>query len=254
MTRRTFLTATVVRVATAQEVVRALIITGEVHYHDCRATTAELRRILEPSHCTVRVTEDFRGATGATLEPYDVLIVNYSPREPEKVRWGRETETAFFDAVRSGKGIVVYHYGIGFRPELNGEYELLCAGTWRPGNGQHSPRHDYTITVKDGSHPITGGMPVSFVHRNDELYANLKWVSAADFHVLATAYDDHSLYQGKAKQPTPGAGLDHPVLWTCRYGKGRVFVTALGHDVDAMQDPFFRTTLLRGVKWAARAS
>jgi hypothetical protein len=24
------------------------------------------------------------------------------------------------------------------------------------------------------------------------------------YHVLATAYDDHSLYNGRARQPTPG--------------------------------------------------
>jgi len=69
--------------------------------------------------------------------------------------------------------------------------------------------------------------------------------------VLATAYDDHALYKGKAKQPTPGAGIDHPMLWTVQYGKGRVFATALGHDAPPMAAPGFVATFTRGTEWAA---
>ena len=69
--------------------------------------------------------------------------------------------------------------------------------------------------------------------------------------MLATAYDDHALYGGKARQPIPGPGLDHPMLWTTQYGKGRVFVTALGHDVPAIRTPAFITTFTRGCEWAA---
>ena len=42
---------------------------------------------------------------------------------------------AFFESVRKGKGVVVYHYGLGFRPEMNDEYERLCGGAWRPRSG-----------------------------------------------------------------------------------------------------------------------
>ena len=33
------------------------------------------------------------------------------------------------------------------------------------------------------------------------------------------------------------------MLWTIEYGKGRVFVTALGHDVEQVQTAAFVTTL-----------
>jgi type 1 glutamine amidotransferase len=71
--------------------------------------------------------------------------------------------------------------------------------------------------------------------------------------VLATAWDDHSLYI-KPKQPVSGTGLDQPMLWTVKYGNGRVFTTVLGHDVEAMGSTVFKVTLARGTEWAARGT
>jgi uncharacterized protein len=56
---------------------------------------------------------------------------------------------------------------------------------------------------------------------------------------------------GPAKQPTPGAGLHQLVLWTVDYGRGRVFVTALGHDPESMTSAGFVVTFTRGTEWAA---
>jgi type 1 glutamine amidotransferase len=41
------------------------------------------------------------------------------------------------------------------------------------------------------------------------------------------------------------------MLWTTSYGQGRVFVTALGHDVPAIRTPAFIATFVRGCEWAA---
>jgi type 1 glutamine amidotransferase len=35
------------------------------------------------------------------------------------------------------------------------------------------------------------------------------------------------------------------------YGQGRAFVTALGHDAEAMKNVGFAVTLARGTEWAA---
>ena len=45
--------------------------------------------------------------------------------------------------------------------------------------------------------------------------------------------------------------VDNTMIWTLKYGSGRVFQTALGHDVKAMDSPGFRLTLVRGTEWAA---
>jgi type 1 glutamine amidotransferase len=228
---------------------QALIVTGQ-NGHDWRATTPSLRKMLEDTgRFEVRVTEEFRGASEATLAPYDVVIVNYFERRQPQWRWGSTAEKALETYVASGKGLVIYHFSTAAFDGWT-EYEKMCAGNWRPNNGHHSAPHDFEVVIKDAAHPITRGLK-SFMQKKDELYANLKWQPAGSYHVLATAYDDHALYRGKARQPIPGPGLHHPMLWTVDYGKGRVFTTALGHDAEAITSPGFIATFVRGAEWAA---
>jgi predicted DNA-binding protein with PD1-like motif len=112
------------------------------------------------------------------------------------------------------------------------------------------------VDIKDQEHPITKGLKLSFPQANDELYANLRWQPAGSYHLLATANDDHALYaarrtDSRAPQPLVGDSANEPMLWTLDYGKGRVFGTALGHDVEQVQTAAFVTTFARGAEWAA---
>ncbi len=233
--------------------IQALIITGQ-NGHDWRATTPAMRKILEDTgKFEVRVMEEFRGGGPETLAPYDVVILNYFERRRPELRWGERAQNALLDFVHSGKGAVMYHFSAAAFDGWE-DYEKLSAGNWRPNQGHHSARHDFTVDIKDPDHPVTRGMKKSFPQKNDELYANLKWQPEGSYQVLGTAWDDHALYQGKARQPIPGAGLHHPMLWTVPYGKGRVFGTALGHDADAMKSAGFIATFQRGAEWAATGS
>ncbi|HEY3839980.1 MAG TPA: ThuA domain-containing protein [Bryobacteraceae bacterium] len=229
--------------------IQTLIITGQ-NGHDWRSTTPVLRKLLEDTgRFDVRVTEEFRGAGPETLAPYDLVILNYYEKKIPNLRWGSRADTALVNFIRAGKGLVVYHFSMAAFEGWD-EFEKMCAANWRPNHGHHSARHDYTVDIKDLNDPITQGLK-SFSEPNDELYANLLWQPEGTFHVLATAWDDHSLYNGKSAQPIPGPGLQQPMLWTVRYGSGRVFVTALGHDAAAMQSPGFISTFQRGSEWAA---
>ena len=235
--------------------INVLIITGQ-NGHNWRGTTPILRKILEDTgKFDVHVTEEFRGAGPETLAPYDLLVVNYFERGRPELRWGDRANAAFLDFVRAGKGVVIYHFSMAAFDGWT-EYEKLSGGNWRPNNGHHSAPHDFTVDIKDQEHPITKGLKLSFPQAHDELYANLRWQPAGSYHVLATAYDDHALYQAsrtdsRAPQPLEGAGANEPMLWTVDYGKGRVFVTALGHDVEQVQTTAFTTTFARGAEWAA---
>lgn len=210
-----------------------------------------LRTLLEQTgRFEVRVTEEFRGAGPETLAPYDVVLLNYYESRKPELRWGERADTALMNYVRGGKGLVLYHFSAAAFDGWT-EFEKMCGGNWRPNNGHHSARHDFKVDIKDKEHPITRGLAASYPEPNDELYANLRWQPEGSFHVLATAWDDHSLYRPNEKQAIPGAGLNQPMLWTVDYGKGRVFATALGHDPDAMKSEVFRVTLARGTEWAA---
>ena len=229
--------------------IQTLIITGQ-NRHDWRSVTPLLRKALEDTgRFEVRVVEEFRGAGPETLAPYELVVLNYENKNQDALRWGERAERALEDFVRAGKALVIYHFTIaGFIGWT--EFEKMAGGLWRPNNGHHSARHDFTVDIKDPDHPITRGLKTSFLQPNDELYANLKWQPKENYRILATAWDDHSLYKGKARQPIPGDGIHQPMLWTSNYGKGRVFVTVLGHDAPTVQTPAFVVTFTRGAEWA----
>jgi type 1 glutamine amidotransferase len=239
------------RDGTEQKKLRALIITGQhSSSHAWRDTTPELRKALEETErFDVRVMEEFRGVSSVTLAPYDVLILNYSNGSDQQLAWGTETQDAVQAFVRSGKGLVLYHAALSAFRDWPA-YEEMSGGSYRPNNGHHSPAHSFVIDIVDPDHPITRGLgPLQ--EDNDELYANLIWQPEGSYHVLATAYDDHSLYGDSPRQPVLGAGRDQPMLWTTDYGDGRVFVTAFGHGVENVRGQAFRLTFGRGAEWAA---
>jgi len=231
--------------------IQVLIITGQ-NVHDWRGTTPILKQILETTKkFEVRIVEEFRGAGPETLANYDLVVVNYYNRG-EKDRWGERAQKALEDFVRGGKGLVLYHLSLGAFDGWT-EYEKMSGGNWRPNMGHHSAAHAFTVDIKDNDHPITRGLK-SFPVPKDELYANLRWQPEGSYHVLATAYDDHALYNGRSNQPIPGPGIHQPILWTTEYGKGRVFVTTLGHGPDEARASVFGVTFARGAEWAAKGT
>jgi len=235
--------------------IQVLILTGQ-NGHNWKGTTPLLRKILEDTgKFEVRVSEEVRGAGPETFAPYDLLVLNYFERGRPELRWGDKTNAAFLDYLRAGKGVVVYHFSTAAFDGWT-DYEKISGGNWRPNNGHHSAPHNFVVDIKDQEHPITKGLKLALPQANDELYGNLRWQPTGSYHVLATANDDHSLYaasrtDARAPQPLNGPSTDEPMLWTTEFGQGRVFVTALGHDVEQVQTPTFVTTFARGSEWAA---
>jgi uncharacterized protein len=224
--------------------IKLLIITGD-HGHDWKATTAYFKEFLPKDRISVDVTETpGKDLTVDNLKKYDVLLLNYrdtpkGAKESPDTVWSAENKQAFLGAVRGGKGLVVYHHASSAFLEWL-EFERAIAGGWR-GQGYHGPKHQFTVKMTDAEHPITKGMPASFVHEIDELYANS--VMFPENTVLATAYSD-------AAKPD-GTGRDEAMVWVKRYGRGRVCVNAMGHDVEAMKSKGFQTLMIRGIEWVA---
>jgi len=230
----------------ADKAIRVLIITGD-HGHAWKETTPYLKELLARSGMDVAVTETpGRDLTSDNLAKYDVLLLNYKDTKkgaPESV-WSDDNKKAFTEAVKDGKGLVVYHHAssafVG-GDEFAKEFEKAIAGGWRK-QGNHGKRHEFALTVRK-EHPITKGLPAEFAHANDELYQNS--VMPADAETLVTAYSDKKI-------DAKNTDKHEPVVWVATYGKGRVVENVLGHDVAAMNaSPGFQALLVRGVEWAA---
>jgi type 1 glutamine amidotransferase len=242
------LAAAVTAPAAARDV-KVLIVTGdEVAAHKWHETAPFLKDLLAGAGDTVDVTEaPAKDLTPEHLARYDAFVLNYrntaqGARDNPASVWSDDNKRAFLDAVRGGKGLVVYHFASAAftgTSDLDREFENAVAGGWRK-QGFHGKMHEFTVTVRK-DHPITRGL-TSFKHGRDELYQNSLLLPGSE--VLATAYSD----AGKDPKNT---GKDEPVVWVASYGKGRVCNIVLGHDVEAMRGAGFKTLVIRAVEWAA---
>lgn len=197
-----------------------------------------------------------------TFADYDVVINNFGWRAAD---WPKETKKAFEAYVRGGGGLVIIHAadnsfgdwdqynqmiglgGWGDRDETTGPYVYFNdAGEEvrddTPGKGgAHGPQHEFQIVIRDPDHPITKGLPRTWLHTKDELYERLRG-PANNMTILATAYADPQY---------KGSGRHEPMMMTIDYGQGRIYHTPMGHADYSVQDVGFITTFIRGTEWAA---
>jgi type 1 glutamine amidotransferase len=237
-----------VSLASAAAPVRVLILSGQ-NNHDWRTTTPWLMKILMNTggRFDVRVTEEPASLSAASLQNYDALVVDY-----QGPRWSTETEQAVAAFVSSGRGLVAVHAAsytfcgneiLADRHARSGrteppwpEWRKMVGACWGQKSG-HGMRHLFDLKL--GKHAIVDGLPGPLTV-SDELYHRLDLESSAN--VIAAA---------SSATETGGTGRDEPMLWTVRYGQGRAFHTALGHDATAMDSAAFATTFARGVEWVA---
>jgi type 1 glutamine amidotransferase len=179
--------------------------------------------------------------------------------------WPDETKKAFVEYMKNGGGLVSIHSADNCFPQWE-EYNLMTGlGGWGGRNeksgpyvyfndkdelvrdeskgkgGHHGSQHKFEIVMRNQEHPITKGLPKSFLHAQDELYEQLRG-PALNMTILATAF---------ASPDKGGSGRHEPLLMVLDYEKGRVFHTTLGHAAYSCECVGFITTLLRGSEWAA---
>jgi uncharacterized protein len=283
ITRRTCLAALAVLAlmlvagpAPAADKVKLLIIDGQSG-HDWKATTPAIKDLLgktgrfsvdvltSPTALPRNADAEAKKANQeawAKFKPdfsqYAVVLSNYSGQP-----WPEAVRADFEKYVNNGGGFVAYHFAVAAFTDWPAYNQMIGQG-WRgatfgdslvldengkevrraPGDGpggSHGPAHPFEVAIRDAEHPICKGLPAKLPHAKDELY-HAQRGPAQNMHILTTAFDDKAF---------GGTGLNELMCWTVSFGKGRVFVTLLGHDVPATVDPTSAVFLTRGAEWAA---
>ena len=218
---------------------QVLLVTGGC-CHDYSFQSKAMQKGLEEHGTAVEWTVVNDGGTGtdAQIELYenpdwakgfDVVIHNECFANTKDPDYIRKITRAHHD----GANAVVIHCAMH-------TYRAAEIDDWREFLGVTSRRHDhqsrYPVKVVAEDHPIMAGVPEGYISATDELYIIEKvWPQTT---VLATSQSERD-------------GKSHPVYWTNRYGKARVFGTTYGHSIDTFGDPVFLGILARAVEWAA---
>lgn len=250
----------------AAEKLKLLIVDGQ-NNHNWKATTPILQNFLTqsgrfdvvistspPSKSAAEAWNSFR----PNFSDFQVVVSNYNGELwPEPVQRGLEK------FVGDGGGLVIVHAannafeqwpdfnkmiglgwrgaGFGDRVTTNDAGEIIRTPKGEGPGAGHGPQHEFTIRIRDASHPVVKGMPAEWLHAKDELYHGQRG-PAADMHLIATAFSDSS---------KGGTGAHEPMIWWIPYGKGRVFTTVMGHAEYSMKCVGFQSVVARGSEWAA---
>ena len=189
-------------------------------YHDNAELYPILQKFLEDTgDFTVTLSRDLDQFKAENIKNYDLVVMYTTRLTPTK-----EQEQGLVDFVANGKGFVGIHCATDTFRESDAYWKLV-GGRFRT-HGHLL----FKVNITGKSHPIVKGM--SSFEINDESYSD-------DFHpdskVIVLARRDMD---------------SEPAAWVQYYGKGRVFVTGLGHDKEAWDNPAFQELVTRGSEWA----
>ena len=211
---------------------KALIVWGGWDGHTPERSANIVGDMLTRHGFSVAIEPTTEAFADATLAENDLIVPAVTMSRIEK-----EELTNLLAAVRAGSGLAGFH-GLmcdSFRNET--DYQFMTGGQWvaHPGN-----IIDYTVDVTRPDDPIMAGL-TSFPYRSEQYYMHVD----PSNEVLAT-----TTFKGDLFDEIEGVVM--PVVWKRRFGKGRVFYSALGHVADEFSVPQMATIFERGALWAAR--
>jgi uncharacterized protein len=222
--------------AVVDEQIRALVVRGGWAGHEPIETTDRMIPLLKEAGFEVEVSESLAAyAEAALMKDVDLIVQCWTMGQitPEQLE-------GLLSAVKSGAGLSGWHGGLcdSFRDAT--EYQFMTGGQWvaHPGG-----KVDFRVNFLSAQRtdPVIAGLE-DFQLRSEQYYMH---VDPSNI-VLAT-----TTFAGTDDAPwTKGCVM--PVAWQRTYGKGKIFYTALGHDVRDFDIPQVPELIARGSVWASR--
>lgn len=214
---------------------QALIVWGGWLGHEPEQVAGIFRSVLENEGFAVEVSDKLESfADAEKLKALDLIVPVWTMGQIEK-EWANNVSAA----VQSGVGIAGCHGGMCDVFRTNVDWQFMTGGQWvaHPGNSGV----EYAVNIRHSSSPILEGIE-DFTVKTEQYYLHVD----PAVEVLATtrfplAPGPHSLNKA----------VDMPVVWTKRWGVGRVYYCSLGHSADIVAMPQVTLMMRRGFLWAA---
>lgn len=230
----------------------ALIVRGGWDGHQPVETTDSVVPFLEQQGFAVQIeSSPAVYADRPTMQRTDLIVqvMTMSTIEADEVAGLRA-------AVAAGTGMAGWHGGIVDAFRASSDYLQLVGAQFAahpaamPGAepaAEPDAAPDYALhyrvepTAAAADHPIMRGIDAF------ELETEQYWLLHDDqLDVLAT-----TTLPARPGDPWH-APIVSPVVFTRRWGAGRIFVTTAGHDLAVVSHPSVRQTIERGMLWASR--
>jgi type 1 glutamine amidotransferase len=151
----------------------------------------------------------------------------------------RDQVAAVSQAVANGVGIAGCHGGMcdSFRNSV--QWQFVTGGNWVSHPGGDGV--EYVVNVKQSSSPLVTGIN-DFCVKSEQYYLH---VDPAIEVLATTRFPTVTWYHSSNR------AVDVPVVWTKRWGHGRVYYNSLGHHADIFDIPEALELMRRGFLWAA---
>ena len=155
-------------------------------------------------------------------------------------------------AVKAGVGLGGWHGGMCDAFRQAPDYQFMTGGQWVAHPGNAAAR--YTVRIGPTSSPITEGLS-DFSVTSEQYYMHVDpGVTVLAYTYVAPGNGSGDPYSADTQADVEAGratGISMPVVWTKRFGKGRVYHLTLGHTADIFDIPEALTLMRRGLVWAA---
>lgn len=214
---------------------KALIVYGGWDGHEPEQIAHIFQNILEKENFNVEMSDTLDVYTDVDqLKALDLIIPHWTMGEIDQTYVDHVSA-----AVMSGVGLAGIHGGMCDSFRQNVDWQFMTGGNWvaHPGNDGV----EYMVNIKHSSSPLLEGIK-DFKVVSEQYYLHVD----PAVEVLATTRfpvvdGPHSLNKA----------VDMPVVWTKRWGLGRVFYNSLGHVANIVEMPEVSEMMKRGFLWAA---
>jgi type 1 glutamine amidotransferase len=214
---------------------KALILCGGWTGHEPVQITERFKGFLEAEDFEVIVAE-----TLGVLEDRDLLMsLDLFIPVWTQGELKRNEGLPIYEAIGSGVGMAGCHGGMCDAFRTNIGWQFITGANWvaHPGASEAV----YKVNITSSSNPLTEGIK-DFTVNSEQYYMHID----PAIEVLATTrFPTINWYHASNGE------VDVPVVWTKRWGHGRVYYNSLGHHNDIFDIPEAWELMKRGLLWAA---